>query len=172
MEENIEKTSLMVLPVEFLWEGLVLPEDVYNHDGSVLLVPKGEVITAARLQHLYSFDINDRYITTGIKSYNKIMEGTAGQDELRRHKLETETGYSDLKHGTEEILLRAKIQPKVEIDQTKAIMDDVFSKMKNLELTEIFNCIDTPRPMDERLQRHCLNVGILNGVMGQWMELS
>jgi HD-GYP domain-containing protein (c-di-GMP phosphodiesterase class II) len=35
----------------------------------------------------------------------------------------------------------------------------------------MFNCIDTPRPMDERLQRHCLNVGILNGIMGQWMGL-
>jgi HD-GYP domain-containing protein (c-di-GMP phosphodiesterase class II) len=169
--ENIEKTSIMVLPVEFLWEGLVLPEDVYNHDGTVLLVPKGEVITKTRLQHLYSFDVNDRYITTGVKSYKTIMEGNGGHAEMQQRQLEYKTGYNELKHGMREILLRAKIQPKVESEQAEAIMDDVFFKMKHLELTEIFNCIDTPRPMDERLQRHCLNVGILNGVMGQWLKL-
>ena len=43
--------------------------------------------------------------------------------------------------------------------------------MVSVDAGEIFQCITVPRPVDEALQRHSLNVALLNGIMGQWLGL-
>jgi HD-GYP domain-containing protein (c-di-GMP phosphodiesterase class II) len=106
-----------------------------------------------------------------VAAYQAITQGSPGQDEARRRKLEDDTGYTNMKLGMGKLLEQAPRDHMVQKMQADAMMNDVFYKLKHLKLTEMFNCIDTPRPMDERLQRHCLNVGILNGIIGQWMEL-
>ena len=51
-----EKTErLEKVPMEYLWEGLVLSDNLYNYNGSVLLVPSGEVITKSKLDKLINF---------------------------------------------------------------------------------------------------------------------
>jgi HD-GYP domain-containing protein (c-di-GMP phosphodiesterase class II) len=170
MGSVFEKASVMVVPIEFLWEGLALPEDVYSKDGTILLIPRGEVLTAGRLEKLWN-DPRNRYVATGVRAYQAITQGSPGMEEVRRRRLEDETGYTGMRLGMEDLIREAPRQKVVQKRQADAVMNDVFSKLKHLKLTEIFSCIDTPRPMDERLQRHCLNVGILNGIIGQWMEL-
>lgn len=39
------KEKMKTLPAEYLWDGLVLKDDIYNHNGNVLLIPSGEEIT-------------------------------------------------------------------------------------------------------------------------------
>ena len=60
-----EKTErLEKVPMEYLWEGLVLSDNLYNYNGSVLLVPSGEVITKSKLDKLINFSDGNNYITT------------------------------------------------------------------------------------------------------------
>ena len=71
-----EKTErLEKVPMEYLWEGLVLSDNLYNYNGSVLLVPSGEVITKSKLDKLINFSDGNNYITTFRGSYEYIMKG-------------------------------------------------------------------------------------------------
>ena len=70
-----EKTErLEKVPMEYLWEGLVLSDNLYNYNGSVLLVPSGEVITKSKLDKLINFSDGNNYITTFRGSYEYIMK--------------------------------------------------------------------------------------------------
>ena len=52
---DMENGQLMELPIEYLWEGLVLKNDIFNHTGAVLLLPKGETVTSSKLNRLLRF---------------------------------------------------------------------------------------------------------------------
>ena len=48
--------NLHKLPIEYLWEGLVLKDNIYDSTGYTLLIPKGEVLTGEKLRKLYNFN--------------------------------------------------------------------------------------------------------------------
>ena len=41
-DTRMSDRKLQSLPVEYLWDGLVLKDDIFNHTGAALLLPKGE----------------------------------------------------------------------------------------------------------------------------------
>ena len=51
MKEN----DLRELPIEYLWEGLVLKDNIYDYTGATLLIPRGEKLTGEKLKRLYNF---------------------------------------------------------------------------------------------------------------------
>ena len=98
-----EKTErLEKVPMEYLWEGLVLSDNLYNYNGSVLLVPSGEVITKSKLDKLINFSDGNNYITTFRGSYEYIMKGKDRPAEIQQKMLENRTGYTELRKGTGE----------------------------------------------------------------------
>ena len=95
-----EKTErLEKVPMEYLWEGLVLSDNLYNYNGSVLLVPSGEVITKSKLDKLINFSDGNNYITTFRGSYEYIMKGKDRPAEIQQKMLENRTGYTELRKG-------------------------------------------------------------------------
>ena len=167
-----EKTErLEKVPMEYLWEGLVLSDNLYNYNGSVLLVPSGEVITKSKLDKLINFSDGNNYITTFRGSYEYIMKGKDRPAEIQQKMLENRTGYTELRKGIDHVLQMSKNVMFVNHAEVEGMMEKVYSRMVSVDAGEIFQCITVPRPVDEALQRHSLNVALLNGIMGQWLGL-
>ena len=167
-----EKTErLEKVPMEYLWEGLVLSDNLYNYNGSVLLVPSGEVITKSKLDRLINFSDGNNYITTFRGSYEYIMKGKDRPAEIQQKMLENRTGYTELRKGIDHVLQMSKNAMFVNHAEVEGMMEKVYGRMVSVDAGEIFQCITVPRPVDEALQRHSLNVALLNGIMGQWLGL-
>lgn len=164
------KDNLKTVPFEYLWEGLVLSDDLYNYNGKVLLIPKGETLTEARLTQLERFDPRNRYFTTKESSYNEIM-GSNHTGNIRQKMVEDQSGYTQLRKGLESILLMAHRLKSISDKELELTVNDIFGKLETLNAETIFQCIDVPRELDEDLQRHSLNVALLNGLMGEWLEM-
>lgn len=168
----MERAGLKKVNVEYLWAGLELLDDLFDERGDTLILPRGERLTADRLQRLSRFNRGERYITTFQNTFDRIMEHGNVPVEVRRKFVEEKYGYTTLKNNVEGVLRLSRssdtIQDTALVDPA---VDDVFSRLGGLDVNVIFKCIDTPRPIDEDLQRHCLNVALLNGMMGAWLEL-
>lgn len=172
MEKQKVSKSRKKIPVEYLWEGLVLDENVYNQDGSVMLIPAGQVVTAKMIQRLMSFADEQQFITTGERSYEAIMKGRKERLPKEQQELEEQCGYTDLRRQVGDIIKRAEVHGTIETKQTEAVVADTLDRVESQRLSEIINCIDTPRPMDEALERHCLNVALLNAMIAKSLGLS
>ena len=172
MKETEEIKKLKKVPIEYLWEGLVLSDNIYNYNGTVLLIPQGEVLTKEKLERLSKFENVNGYITTCEKSYRTIMEGEATPPDIRQKMYEDYGGYTVLKKDVDQIFAMTRDASRINRLATESLIEGVFSKINEANSTHIFQCIGAPRKMDERLQRHSLSVAFFNGLMGQWLDLS
>lgn len=160
------------VPIEYLWEGLVLSDDIYNSTGTVLLIPHGEVLSAEKIERLLNFGDRDGYITTSPRAYEMIMEAKAAPYEIRQKIYEEEFGYTTLKKNVEHIFSVTRGTARVNTLVAETVAKNVYHKLFEVPVPGVFQCIDAPRKMDEKLQRHSLNVAFFNGMMGQWLGLS
>lgn len=171
-KEMDSQKKLIKVPIDYLWAGLTLVDDVYNPKGTVLLIPRGEMITERKLVQLSHFVSEDRCVATYEASYQIIVAGEKAPKNIRQKMLENESGYSGLKKGVEQVLKISQSAAQVEREAAESVVEDVVESIGKSGPSAIFGCIHVPRPIDERLQRHLLNVGFLNGMIGQWMKLS
>ncbi len=168
---QVIKAKLKKLPVEYLWDGLVLTDDLYNHDGNVLLIPSGEEITQKKLGRLLKFDSDSKHIMVYEESYYKILAKGKIPHEVHQKMTEDETGYTEIKKDIGYVLHKASTEEKIQSEEVEPVIHDISQRLEVVDPTVIFECINFPRPMDEYLQRHSLNVAFLNGLMGEWLKL-
>ena len=60
---------------------------------------------------------------------------------------------------------------KLETDELYKLAENISDKLVEIDPITILSCINFPRPMDEGLQRHSLNVSFMNGMIGKWLNL-
>lgn len=162
-----ETAGLKVLPLSYLWDGLVLEDDVYNADGNVLLLPHGDAITEKRLLQLKNFGTEDACVSMREASYQVVLQGARERLDQR----EREIGYTPARTELERVISRGRARCTIRRQDTEATMKKMIDMISGEKLTEVLSCLDTVRPVDELLQRHLINVGVLNGVIGEWMGL-
>ncbi len=169
---KIKEEKLYQFPLEYLWEGLILKDNVYDKKGAVLLIPAGEEVTASVLAKLNNFGGEERYLMSGKESYELIMKEHRVDAGAEQSELEQKSGYTELKERIADLFANIKNQGSVSTDLAGFVAENVQKQIEEQTMSVILNCIDTPRPMDEQLQRHCLNVGLLNGMIARSMNLS
>lgn len=161
--------NLKVIPFEYLWAGMQLSDDLYNYNGKVLLIPKGEILTENRINQLEKYDPDNRFFTVKEDADQDMWDGNIGN--LQQKMVEDQSGYTELKRSLNAILGMAHRLKSISNAAVELTVNDIFGKMQSMNSEVIFQCIDVPRQMDEDLQRHLLNVALLNGLMGEWLEL-
>lgn len=163
--------QLRSLPAEYLWDGLILNEDIFNYTGAVLLLPKGETITRRKLDKLMGFYGNNKNIMVYEETYLEIMNSEHLPTEARQHLMETHVGYARLHRNIGSLFERTDRESWLSSEKLAPLIREVAGKLENLDPVAILSCINFPRPMDEGLQRHSLNVALLNGMQAEWLDL-
>ena len=163
--------QLRSLPAEYLWDGLVLNEDIFNDTGAVLLLPKGETITGRKLEKLMGFYGNNKNIMVYEETYLEIMNSEHLPTEARQQLMENHVGYARLHRNIGSLFERTDRESWLNSEKLAPLIREVAGKLENFDPVTILSCINFPRPMDEGLQRHSLNVALLNGMQAEWLNL-
>lgn len=164
--------NLRRMPIEYLWDGLILEDDIFNYNGSVLLIPKGEIVTTSKLKKLSNFSVDEKYVMVCEECYYNILSNKNIPNKIRQKITENQSGYTELKQNVGGIFHKAADNKWFHNDEIEPVIQQISEKLNDMNPIVIFSCINFPRPMDEGLQRHSLNVAFLNGMMGEWLNLS
>ncbi|MCL2014023.1 MAG: HD-GYP domain-containing protein [Oscillospiraceae bacterium] len=166
-----EEESLVSIPINLLHEGMELPHDIFNYNGTLMLVPQGSVISESQITAIRRFNKYKDTVVVSSETLKVIQRHKSLNKTVSRQKLEEETGYVDTKDDTFHMLEEIASTSNVSQEAIHSISD---SLSKNLEKTKpglILDLVNALAPMDEYLQRHCANVSLLNGLLGKWMGL-
>ena len=163
--------KLRTLPVEYLWDGLVLSDDIFNHTGAVLLLPKGETITKAKLNKLMGFYGENKNIMVYEETYLEILTDEHLAPEARQKLMENHVGYTHLHQNIGNLFERRDYDSWLTGEKLAPLIREVAGKLQDFDPVTILSCINFPRPMDEGLQRHSLNVALLNGMQAEWLDM-
>lgn len=167
----MREKKMRALPVEYLWDGLVLKDDLYDYTGDVLLVHKGEKITRYGLVKLMGFYGNDKNVMVSEETFFEIMTDKHVSPEVQQKFIEGHTGYGRLQQDIGNLFKNHDYETWLGSEKMAPLIQEVSSKLDHFDPLTIFSCINFPRPMDEGLQRHSLNVALLNGMQAEWLGL-
>ena len=159
------------LPAEYLWDGLVLSDDIFDHTGKVLLLPKGETITKDRLNRLMGFYGDNKNIMVSEETYLEIMTDEHVPLEVRQQLTENHVGYTQMHQSIGNLFHRSDYDSWLSSEKLAPLLKEVSGRLEQVDPVTILSCINFPRPMDEGLQRHSLNVALLNGMQAEWLGL-
>lgn len=164
--------GLNSIAMEFLYEGMVVGEDIYNHNGQLLILAKGIVLTESKIAQLKNFNQNSRNISVPDMTYKELMtRGILMPSSLAQEYIEKEVGYSKAKEQAEVLLLDIASTDSISKTDTDVIAEDMGRRLATVDPSLVFQCINAPKPIDEYLRRHCINVGLINGLIGKWLAL-
>ncbi|MDE7257969.1 MAG: hypothetical protein K2N77_01820, partial [Lachnospiraceae bacterium] len=141
--------KLQTLPVEYLWDGLVLKDDIFNHTGAAMLLPKGETITREKLEKLMGFYGDSKNIMVYEDTYFEIMSDEHAPIEARQKVTEKRVGYTQLQQNVGSLLHRTDHAQWLSNEQMEPLTRAVAGKLQNFDPAAILSCINFPRPMDE-----------------------
>lgn len=167
----MSKRQLRPLSVEYLWDGLVLQDDIFDYTGATLLLPKGETITKHQLDKLMGFYGNNKNIMVYEETFLEIMTDEHVPSEARQKFIESHTGYTQLHQNIGSLFKRPDYEAWLNNEKMEPLVQEVSGKLAHFDPATIFSCINFPRPMEEGLQRHSVNVALLNGMQAEWLEL-
>lgn len=157
--------SLNVIYIKDLQTGTYATEDIYNYDASRLLIKGGTFLDNDKLIKLRNFNKGNEIVYTRHKQADKPID-------TRRQILEEKTGYTAVKQEAVELLEEIAKKKVMESDNLLSISDDLTKRLDSANAATILSLINALAPVDEYLQRHCVNTGLLNGLMGKWLGLN
>ena len=171
MSSEKDSKELRIFPVEYLWDGYVLNNDIFNDTGAVKLLAKGEKIEKTRLDRLMRFSGNNKHIMVHNDTYQDLLSNEKVPLEIRQKMTEQHTGYTQMHRDVGTLFRKPDLEFWLSSEQMEPLVEEISGKLVNLDPLTIFSCISFPRPMDEGLQRHSLNVALLNAMQAEWMGL-
>jgi HD-GYP domain-containing protein (c-di-GMP phosphodiesterase class II) len=163
--------ELETISLDYLYDGLVAQDNIYNHSGKLLLVAKGITLNDITLKRLRKFNDSQQNIKVSSELREKLIARNQPQ-RLRQQNFENETGYSAIKYQTMSIIAIAQISDQAPYEQ---VCDAGTLVLEHLDVTDpsvIFQWINAHKNVDEYLYRHSTNVSVLNGLMGKWLNLN
>ena len=86
--------------------------------------------------------------------------------------LEETTNYGNIKDETFKLLREISQEKAMPQEALRSISDEISSRFEQISASTILSLINALAPVDEYLQRHCVNVSLLNGLIGTWLGLS
>jgi len=163
--------ELIPVSIGLLYDGMVVPNDIYDADSKLLLIQAGETLRISQIDVIRRYNKDRDIILISPETHKLLMGKKSPGENPYQTKLENETGYSDLKNETLSIINeigQTKTPPQDKIHTISRDLADHVEKTKPDLILDIINAL---APVDEYLQRHCTNVSLLNGLIGKWLGL-
>lgn len=162
--------DLIPIPFDSLRVGAIAHDNMYAHDSGRLLVKAGTVIDEKLLVRIY--DLNGGKPTLYIVGL-PMAPATMPFDEMdkRRRELEKSLKHDVTIEDTEKFLSNVTANRHVEPERVNTIWHSLQGRLDTTDTAIIIQLVNALAPVDEYLQRHCINTAFLNALMGRWMGL-
>jgi len=170
-DRTLRDSNLIAASIDLLFEGLEVLEDIYDAEGSRLLVKRGVILSAERLGSLRNLNSGSSRIYVTGNTYKLLIEKSPRTSVNSRREMEAESGYAQIKDNTFALLDEIAHTKTVKQDVLMSVSTELSDRLEVNSPSLILSLINALAPVDEYLQRHCVNVGLLNGLQGQWLGL-
>lgn len=167
----VEDEKLRPIAMDYLYVGMEVIEDIYNYDGKLLLVSKGGTLSESTMRGLKKFNSENRNISVFESTYNMLMGRSEAPAKMGQPYIEENIGYTEIKNETKSMLDNVSAGGDISKEQTDQISKQMSERLQTIDNAMILQCINAPKPIDEYLRRHSVNVGMINGLMGKWLGL-
>jgi HD-GYP domain-containing protein (c-di-GMP phosphodiesterase class II) len=163
---------LIPVSIDLLYDGMVVPHDIYDADGKLFLVRAGHVLKMSQTDALKRFNRDRDTILVSQETHALLLANkNLPPRNTYQAKLERATGYTAAKSETMTMLKEIAQTKTASHEKAQAISQDLSEKIEKTKPDVILDLINTLAPIDEYLQRHCMNVSMLNGLIGKWLGL-
>ncbi|WP_425059025.1 hypothetical protein SCACP_36750 [Sporomusa carbonis] len=156
----------MILPVfvKNLTPGMVLGRDIIL-DGGRILIKKGAKLTDEHISCLTRLTIRDVYIISGTDIKQIIPFNEKYQDRLCSSQSKQKT-LGEVIYAFESVRLFGQVPVTRMIGLTES------SSLLTGNMADVVHIIDMVKIKSEHTYRHCVNVGIISAIIGNWLDYS
>jgi HD-GYP domain-containing protein (c-di-GMP phosphodiesterase class II) len=160
----------MAVSITLLYDGMFVQDDIYDSEYR-LLIKSNNTLTATQIGRIKNLNSGKDTIYVTGRTRRAMMAKMPDIEVDSLKELEETTGYAEVKDTTFEILSKISNDKVIDQDSLQSVSDDLSKRLDETSPTVIMALINALAPVDEYLQRHCINVSMLNGMLGKWMGL-
>jgi len=158
--------------IDDLFPGMVVPQPVYNSDMSMMVLPEGSVLTEERIERLRKYNEGAGQICFSAETLKLIVSRReAILNAPLTQALEDEIGYTEVKRGAIDILEKIAQEETLSLAELSSVSEELSHTVETTAPSVIVDLVSALASADEYLQRHCVNVGMLNGLIGKWLGM-
>ena len=170
-DDNSSESKLLAVSINLLFDGMVLQDSVYDAEASRLLVKSGSLLDANTIKRIKSLNSGRETIFVTGNTYSTLIANNPPIEASNRNELEDSTGYTAIKDVTQDLLEEISRDQGVPLESLHSISSELSHQVEMTSTSTLLSLINALAPEDEYLQRHSINVSLLNGLMGRWLGL-
>jgi HD-GYP domain-containing protein (c-di-GMP phosphodiesterase class II) len=165
-------SNLIAISIDFLYDGMEIQEDIYDAYAERMLIKRGSILTPERIRSIKRHNNGNSIIYVSGDTYRSLLAKGSPVETHSQWELEETTGYSAIKEETLSLLDNISQKKTVKKEALQSVSVELSERLESTSPSTIFSLINALAPVDEYLQRHCVNVSLINGLLGRWLGLS
>jgi len=169
---EINENLLITTSIDLLYDGMVVQDDIFDSSGDRLLVKNGTIINDIQIERIKRLNSGDDRIYVTGRTHKAMLSKRPDIDIKSRREVEETSGYVRFKDETVKRLEEIAAKQSVDMESLQIFSDELAFHLESTPPDIIIFLLNAMAPVDEYLQRHSVNVGLLNGMIGHWMGMS
>jgi HD-GYP domain-containing protein (c-di-GMP phosphodiesterase class II) len=157
--------------LDTLKSGMRIDYSIYReNNGEFLLLCKDVEINDELLDKFHRLTYPSYNIYIPNSKYEEIMRANiAGKNKVKQNAFFK--SYEQVKERTSKMLEKIDADDSVPVEVVEDLSQTVHKQIETIEVSQIIQSINSVRKVDEYLHTHCVNVAMLNGIIGRWLKL-
>ncbi|MCL1823521.1 MAG: HD domain-containing protein [Oscillospiraceae bacterium] len=169
---SFNSTDFTPVSLNVIQSGIVIDFSIYREkNGEFSLLGKDIVMTADVIEKFKRLTYPDFNIFIPNDKY-KYVVNAVNRPPPKVKKNPFIESYEQLKDGASKMLENIASSDSVPVEVVEELTQSVHKQVETAEISHIIQSINSVRKVDEYLHTHCVNVALLNGVMGRWLKYS
>jgi len=169
---EINENLLISSSTDLLYDGMVVQDDIFDSSGDRLLVRSGTVINDIQIERIKRLNSGVTSIYVTGRTHKAMLSKRPDIEIKSLSEVEESSGYSRFKNETFKRLEEIAAKQTVDMESLQSFSTELAHHLESTPPAVIIFLINAMAPVDEYLQRHSVNVGLLNGLIGHWMGMS
>lgn len=187
----MEKGRFAAIQSSLFVEGMHIKSGLYYklRDEYILLC-KNVVLSNELIRKITQFSSENRSIYVDRDDYEQVYidsltyleeqgsappansDGVFYTKEAIQETIKSEKAYNSVTSDTEAILHALASTGTVSLEDSDKVFSAIEDQLLGVNESTLLQCINTIREGDHYLYTHCVDVAILNGLIGRWLKLS
>ena len=168
---ELRNNDSVPVSIELLYEGMTVPHDIHDADNEAVLLRNGMTLREYHIEALRRGNKGSDSIHVSRETRRLMLENKLGCKITEKAVLEEETGYADVKDEADTVFKEIEESRVITQEKISNVTENLSNKVEVTMPDKLLDLINVIAPADEYLKRHCINVGLLNGLIGKWLEL-
>lgn len=92
--------------------------------------------------------------------------------DVLQQQMEQAYGYADWLNRVAGLQRDSGMEPEASDEARRSLAEDIYRHIMDTDEAVILNCVHRKRPEEEKDSRHSLNLALIGGLMGKWLQFN